>query len=366
MEKGQSQKGVICFTNPEQFPFILQKGIYGNVKEGDKPKNPSDGRSVAAARDVRFGKLEDLLCVVPGDLVFLFERGESRLHGVWKVSQEPFYCTSQVFDPSDDYPYRFYMEWYLKFPNPVPVMELRKLLNKNVLWSIRTFEREFNAPFASINPISLKETEALLELFWRYNHRFDPSSNVVLYNHPSPQGSINFHDLVMNSVYKQHTPLRITANDFGQSFQGEIYEGALHCYLIYGLVRGLKPVREYFGEYRQVLREVPISVAGQKRPDILLIYQNAMSGEPSVYSIMEVKRSRVDLDMLSQLLEYIRLFSERHGVDLNSVEGIYIGPDFKPDALEYVRERAKVEVERPLRIIKYGVTGNKINLSEEQ
>lgn len=364
MQESLSIKGVICFTNPQQLPFIKQKGMYGNVSDGDVPRNPRVGTSVTAARRIRFGKLKDLLCVAPGDYVFLFEREESRLHGVWKVSDEPFYCTSPDFDPSNNYPYRFYIQQHLNFPNPVPAMELRKLLNKNLLWSIRTFEREMAAPFASVNPISSKEVDVLLGLFAKYNHRFDPTSNLVQYSHPPLQSSVNFYDLVMNNIFSSSMPLQITAEDLGQFSHKVIYEEAIHCYLIYNLVRHNKLVRNLFGQYKQVLREVPISVAGQKRSDILLIYQNVMTGEPSVYSIMEVKKGGVNASMLSQLLEYVRLFSERHSVDLNSVEGIYIGANFEPNALTYIRERAKVEIERAVRLMTYKLRGNSIELTE--
>jgi len=366
-EMGQTQqasraRGVICFTNPGQFTYITQSGIYGNVSNGDKPIRGTV-QAVARARITRFGKLKDLLCIAPGDYVFLFEREKSRLHGVWRVSDEPFFCSSPVFDPSNDYPYRFYMQQYLNFETPIPSMELRKLLNNSVLWSIRTFERAPGTPFASINPVSMQETDALLELFWKYNHRTDPMSNLVSYSHQPLQATINFYNLVMDNRYSSNTPLEVKANNLGQFPQRQIYEETLHCYLIYNLVRRTSPIVGWFGQYSQVLREVPISVAGQQRADILLVYHNAMTGEPTVYTIIEVKRSRVNLDMLRQLLEYVRLFSERHNLDLNSVEGIYIGAGIEPDASEYVKERAKVEVERPVRLFEYGLSGNTVTLN---
>jgi hypothetical protein len=357
-------KGVICFTNPQQLPYIKRLGVYGNVSAGDIPKNPQSKQSIVRAKITRFGKLKDLLCIAPGDYVFLFEKEESKLHGVWRISSEPFFCSRRIFDPSDDYPYRFYMQQFLNFPNPVPITELRKLLDKNILWSIRTFEREIAAGFASINPISFHEVQALLDLFWKYNHRINPASNLISYSHPPLQSSINFHDMVMTNITSSNTPLRIKANDLGKHVRKSLNEEALHCFFIYNLVRGSKQMKEIFGEYRQVLREVPVSIAGQKRADILLIYHNESTRLPSVYSIMEIKRGEVNVGMLSQLLEYIRLFSERHSLDLNSVEGIYVGESFQSDAIKYVRERAKIEVERRLRLITYRIIGNKIKLNE--
>jgi len=363
MEPLRQTRGVICFTNPQQFPFILQQGIYGNVSVGDIPRNTTDPHSVAPAKITRFGKLKDLLNIVPGDYVFLFETGSSRLHGVWRVSDEPFYCTTQIFDPTNNYPYRLYLQYYINFPNPVPSTELHKLLNKNVLWSIRTFERERNMSFASINPLTIAETDAILEMFWRYNHRFDATADLVNYHHQPLTNTINFHDLVAQNQNTASIPLRITADDLGQIVSGDIYEYALHVYLIYNLVRCSPSMRNLFGQYREVLREVPVSVAGQRRPDLILIYHSPITEEPNVYSIVEVKRGRVDRGMLSQLLEYIRLFSERHGLDFNAVEGIYIGSGFEQNALDYARERAEVEAERPLRLIEYMVSGNTINLN---
>lgn len=360
----QISKGVICFTNPQQLPYIRKLGIYGNVSVGDIPKKRNALQSVARARITRFGKLKDLLCIAPGDYVFLFEKEESRLHGVWRVSSEPFFCSLRIFDPSNDYPYRFYMQPYLNFPDPVPITELRKLLDKNILWSIRTFERELAAGFPSINPISYEESQALLDLFWKYNHRINPTLNLIRYTHSPLQNSINFHDLVIKNVTSSRKPLRIKGDDLGRHFHKLLYEEVLHCFFIYNLVRGSKQMKDLFGEYKQVLREIPVSVAGQKRPDILLIYHNELTGKPSVYSIMEIKKGEVNVDMLSQLLEYMRLFSERHRLDLNSVEGVYIGESFHPNAIKYVKERAKIEVERRLRLITYEIVRNKIKLTE--
>jgi hypothetical protein len=67
-------RGVICFTNPQQMVFIRQHGLYGNVSVGDRPTSQHP-LAVMAARRNRFGKLKDLLCIVPGDSVYLFETG---------------------------------------------------------------------------------------------------------------------------------------------------------------------------------------------------------------------------------------------------------------------------------------------------
>jgi len=363
MRKDRRPRGVICFTNPEQLVYIRQNGTYGNVGIGDIPSKQSP-QAISAARRIRFGKLNDLLCVKSGDLVFLFETVASKLHGVWKVVDDPFYSTTNIFDPKDIYPYRLLMERYLEFPNPVPAMELRKLLDKGMLWTIRTFEREVQAAFASINPISIAESEAILDLFWRYNHQFAPPRTIPSYSHQPLSNSINYHDLVINDVYQSADDLKIEANDLGQFQTGSILEEALHCFLIYNLVRGSAQMRNMFGNYAQVLREAPVSTAGQQRADVLLIYENPITAEPSVYSLMEIKRGEVTGAMLRQLLEYLKLFSERHGIDSNAIEGIYLGKDFSPEAKDYAKKRAAIEVERPIRLVQYTISGNSIDLTE--
>ena len=352
MEKSERPRGVICFTNPAQLPYIRQHGIYGNVDSGDTMKR------------IRYGKLKDLLNVTQGDLVFLFEKEVSKLHGVWKVWGDPFFSTVSVFDPSNIYPYRFFIQQYLNFATPIPVVELRKLLDKNVIWSMRTFEREARAPLASVNPISCGEAEALLELFWRYNHRIDPTLNVTPYSHPSLSNQINFYDLVTNNIHSSNTNLEIRADDFGQLSQTQIVEEALHCYLIYNMVRRTNEMQNHFGQYCQVMREVPVSVAGQQRPDILLIYENPLTREPTVYSLIEAKVVDVEVGMLRQLIEYVKLFAERHSIDSSCIEGTYIGPHFSDEAKDYVIKRASVEAERPLRLIEYQIAGNTVTLHD--
>lgn len=367
MSSDRIPRGVICFTNPEQIKHIRRNGTYGNVRVGDIPSKPSPSKpspqAISAARRIRFGKLKDLLCVKPGDLVFLFETVTSKLHGVWKVADDPFYSTTNIFDPKDVYPYRLLLERYLEFPNPVPSMELHKLLDKGMLWTIRTFERESQAAFASVNPISIAESEVILDLFWRYNHQLTPPTSVLSYNHQTLSKKINYYDLVINNVHQSKDNLKIEANNLGQYQTGSILEEVLHCFVIYNLVRGSSQMRSHFGNYSEVLREVPVSTAGQKRPDILLIYENPMTAKPSVYSIMEVKTGKVTGAMLRQLLEYVKLFSERHNIDSNAVEGIFLGKEFSPEAKDYVEKRATIEVERPIRLIEYDLIGNTLALN---
>lgn len=70
--------------------------------------------------------------------------------------------------------------------------------------------------------------------------------------------------MVMTNKTSSNIPLRIEADDLGHHFSGSLYEEALHCYFIYNLVRGSKQMRNLFGEYRQILREVPVSVADKR------------------------------------------------------------------------------------------------------
>lgn len=356
-----SSRGIICFTNPDQIRYIYDLGIYGNVSSGDRPRKDIP-QSVMAARKIRFGKLKDLLNLAPGNLVFFFEKNESKLHGVWQICDEPFFVTSPALGKGDSYPYRFYMQRFLNFPDTVPVMELRKYLDKDIIWSMRTFEREVGASFFSINPISTEETDALLDLFYTYNHRIDASSNIDLFEHPPLKRSINFCDLVLTNRYSSPSPLIVKANNFGQYLEGVPYEDAIHCCLIFNLVRGSKHMRTTFGNYKEVLREVPVSSAGQHRIDIVLIYENPKTQKPSVFSLIEIKRGLVNVNMLKQLLDYIKLFSKRHNLDTNSLEGIYIGSDFDSEAKDYAEKRGMVETERPLRLIKYELEENELVL----
>jgi hypothetical protein len=189
-----------------------------------------------------------------------------------------YYSTINVFDPKDIYPYRFALQPYINFPEPVPVMELGKLLDKNTLWTIRTFEKEARAGFSSVNPINAAESQAILNLFWRYNHRMAPSPSAPQYNHSPLTQNVNFNDLVLNNVYNSTVNLKVDAANFGQTPRVSLEE-ALHCFMIYNLTRCSPSMKTIFGNYTQVLREVPVSTAGQQRSDLLLIYENPTTGE---------------------------------------------------------------------------------------
>ncbi|GEM_PF-6840034 len=344
--------GLICFTNPEQLPYIRQNGLYGNVSSGDKPSTP---RAAFAARRTRFGKIKDMVAATPGAKVFLFERNASILHGIWSFQDGPLFSTTHAFDPADTYPYRLRLQRDMELPEGIPLLELHKLLDSGQLWSIRSFERDTQGPFSSVTPITSEETDILLKLLYRYNHRYDYNVQQPQYVHQPVNIPVNFCELIMSQTYESDDDKMITADSFGLFTMSQVPEEALHCYLGYVFTRSPEVMRPYFGRYSEVLREVPISTTGQQRVDLALIYKSPSGREPLVYSLIEVKKVEVTLTMLRQLLGYLKLFSEQRKLDMNALEGVFVAPAFEDSAVAYARDRARIETERPIRLLRIGL-----------
>lgn len=344
----------ICFSNPTAWDISYKTGVYGNVQTGnDKPHT-------------FWGKLIDLLALKSGDKIFFYVKKRMALSGLFEVVSEPYFCQNNHFrDKEECYPFRFNFKEIKRFVNPIPSSELAKLIENGKLHTIPTFEKDANAPFRSIRQITKEEGELIEELFLKFNPKVNFAA-VTSYKHIKPSVSVEAETIISNSMAGKKllrpTLIKFTSVPTKQNrglFIGR-YENALQGYIYYCLRRGLNNVIDAIEvrNFSECLMEVPMLKAQQFRSDILCLYREA-ENQPHFYTIIETKRDKIiSIQDLAQLMGYMKTFAESKGIPFNCIEGVYISIAFEEEAIQYLRNRKKVENENPVRLIKYNATAD--------
>lgn len=343
----------ICYTNPEAWSISIEKGIYGNV--GNRTESIQ----------TFWGKTVDLIALKPGDKVFFYIKETQVLTGLYEVISEPFYCEDNLFETVEKYPFRFNFIEIQHFEKSLPVSELAKLIEKGFINSFRTFDRDRNASFRGIRQLTNDEGKILVDSLKRFNPKAN-IEDVRVYEHEEiheSQQAVNVCNLIMQEgspsieepiglIYSKIPVTRKRINNYIAQ-----YETSLQGYINFCIRRGLNNVIEDIEvkNFTECLMETPLLKAQQFRSDLLCLYRE--NNMPHFYSIIEIKRdTEISINHLSQLIGYMKTFSESKGIPFNSIEGVYISNEFEPAAIDYLRNRRSVEKENPIRLIKYNVT----------
>jgi hypothetical protein len=343
----------VCFSNPDAWAISYEYGVYGNVATGnDNPKT-------------FWGKIIDLVALKPGDKIFFYVKNQMSLQGIFEVSSEPYYCQDYLFDnENENYPFRFNFIESKHFSNPIPVSELAKLIENGLLYSMTTFERDQNATFRGIRQLTNDEGKILEETFLKFNPKGN-ISDTKEYDPPEINESLEA-DLIIAAIAEGNEYLdpveilfsSIPVKRIRKNYFVAQYENSLQGYIYYCLRRELKNVIGDIdvNNFSECLMEIPMLKAQQFRSDILCLYRAGIN-KPHFYSIIETKKDKeISIADLSQLIGYMKTFSESKGIPFNCIEGVYISTAFMEDAVTYLRNRKNVEKENPIRLIEYVVT----------
>lgn len=341
----------ICFSNPEAWEISYEEGVYGNIETGNNNKNTF------------WGKMIDLVALMPGDKVFFYVKKSMVLQGLFEISSEPYYCEDNLFqNPEESYPFRFNFIEAKKFVNPVPVSELAKLIENGQLYSITSFERDVQGSFRSISQLTDDEGKTIEEFFLRFNPKGDFTATKE-YEHDIIVDAQEARDIINDSSKEEfNEPVRIKfsrlpVNRKRINYYVSQYENALQGYIFYCLRRNLRHVIETIQvqNFTECLLEVPLLKSQQFRSDILCLYRSEQK-KPHFYSIIETKRDReISIDDLSQLIGYMKTFAASKEIPFNCIEGLYISTAFEEESVIYLRNRKNVEKENPVRLIQYFV-----------
>ena len=334
----------ICFANPRFMKRALEVGTFGNF--GEKSTNQL------------WSILRDLIAIKPGDTVFFYETEIKAFHGVYESISEPYFCNDSLFsNTGESFPFRFCFRRKLNFPNTVPSFEFIHLIDRKVVWSLAALEKDPTGPFRSIVNISNQESSALIELLYKYNIGIDPTAGIISTSPIVFSQRAEAIDIINKKIW----PNTDTAIDFnllpvgGPKRSPQVaYEFALQAYLSYHLARKTTQAKTIMGVYNESLTEVPLSAAEPRRMDIVCTYQHNGTSLPFFYRLIELKpKGGYSRDRLGQLLGYLRIFSQKKGVEFGDVGGSVIAHNFDEETLKYIEERAKIEVEKPVQLISY-------------
>ncbi|MBI4213264.1 MAG: hypothetical protein HY534_03065 [Chloroflexi bacterium] len=307
--------------------------------------------------------VRDLTAITTGDTVFFYETGRKAIHGVFEVTSEPFVCADGLYSEfSDPYPFRFAFKQKLNFPNPMPDFEFIHLVDRKVVWSTSTLQHDPTSPFRSIVNLSESEAAALERVLVKYNTQSDPT-DVSAAPTPSLTKAIEALDVIGSEAAWPSTPTvlgisRLPTSVVASSYVCR-YEFALQAYFAHMLSRRTTQARSLFGVYRDSLTEVPLSAAEPRRIDVLCTYSASAWQDPFFFQIVELKRQGIiTAAELNQLVQYMRIFSQKKGVEVGDVSGTYVGKAFNPEAVTYVQQRARIEVEKPIALLRYSLSSD--------
>lgn len=349
----------VCISNPVAFQKSLKEGIYGNVGGAED----SD--------QTFWGKARDLYAVKPNDLVIFYIKSTQELRGIYKVESMPFIFGDNTFDQVEMYPYRFFFREFEHFPEGVPVFEFYSLVEKGMINSISSFERDITASYRGIRQLNLIEYDHIHKLFRKYNAKTDFRKVEVL-DREHDFKKIEAEDFHKDYLHKKSLdiesikePIEIKFNRIPSQKNYARYETVLQVYITYNLLHDCNDLRSTFNLdlFSELILEAPVFQSMQYRTDILALYNDQVNN--IYHSFMELKRDHnVAIEDLKQLIGYLKSYASARSLSLNSYEGIYISTKFKNEVIDYLSNRESVEGENIVRLISYSVENGKVNFQK--
>jgi hypothetical protein len=344
----------ICQISETDWLISRKIGVYGN-REGSE----RNGKIVYFA-DMKKGTgeqiiqsiVEDLLGMRKGDTVFFHvietAEGESSIHGIYSVREEPFYNDDVKLwksSPYLTYPYRFCFEPHTehielcKYDASISVSEFYKSVENRNIYSVLTLEREVRGAAHAVKKISGGDSEEILKLLYR-----DFDSRCF-------KDSIDFKPIHMKGPSLRNHIRRI----------GEI-EFAIKALVAYelgqresNLVKCIPACRN--AEY-DFLIESFVGQTARKPTDILCI---SSGGLEKVVTVVEAKTDLVQMDDLIQSLKYQELFKLRN-IDKGSLTYkmsiCLLGQRFHQELINYTSIRNMVLPWEEIILLKYSPTQN--------
>lgn len=293
----------ICQVSTQDWLVGREIGVYGNREGSEK-----DGKAVYFTKMKRGDQIiqsiiEDLIGMKKGDLVFFHvietAEGESSIHGVYTVSEEPFFNDNVKLWKSSPYlvyPYRFCFEPHpehaelCRYDASILVSEFYRSIENRDICSILTLEREVRGAAHAVKTITSEDAEEIVKLLYKnfhFRHLEEP---------------IDFKPIQMRME-----PLRTHIRRIGE------IEFAVKALVAYKLGERDSDLIRFIPACRKVEYDFLIeSFIGQtmRRPtDILCI---SSGDREKVITVVEGKTVRADMDDLIQSLKYLELFKLRN------------------------------------------------------
>lgn len=340
----------ICQISETDWLVSRKIGVYGN-REGSERNGKVTYFAKKKRGEVTIQSIiEDLVGMRKGDSVFFHvigkARGESSIHGVYRVRQEPFYNDALKLWESSSYfvyPYRFCFEPHpqhielCKYDANTLVSEFYKSVESRNIRSVLTLEREVRGAAHAVKKISSHDAEEILKLLYRDFH----CSRL--------EDPIDFEPLELEGPSLRNHIRRI----------GEI-EFAIKALVAYELGRRDPDFVKYIPACRNAeydfLIESFVGQTARKPTDIVCI--SSRDPEKAV-TVLEAKTDLVQMDDFVQSLKYQELFKLRN-VDKGSLAYetsiCLLGQRFHQELLNYVSIRNNVLPWEEVVLLKYTPT----------
>lgn len=344
----------ICQISETDWLVSRKIGVYGN-REGSE----RNGKIVYFA-DMKKGTgdqiiqsiIEDLIGMRKGDSVFFHvigtAEGESSVHGIYRVSEEPLYNDDVKLWKSSPYlvyPYRFCFEPHpehvelCKYDTSILVSEFYKSIENRYIRSIFTLEREVRGAAHAVKKISSDDAEEILKLLYRDFH----SRRL--------EDPIDFKPLQVQGPSLRNHICRIGKIEF-----------AIKALVAYKLGQRDPNLIKYIPACRNIeydfLIESFIGQTVRKPTDILCISSGDLE---KVVTIVEAKTVLVQMDDLIQSLKYQELFKLRN-IDRGSLTYkmsiCLLGQRFHQELINYISIRNIVLPWEEIIPLKYTPTQN--------
>jgi len=341
----------ICQVSEIDWLLSRKIGVYGNREGSERDGNIVYFDRTRKGDEIIQSIIEDLIGMRKGDIVFFHvvktAEGESLIHGIYKVREEPFYNDKEKFwksSPHFSYPYRFCFEPHpdhvelCKYDASVSVSEFYRSIENRDIRSILTLEREVRGAAHAVKKIMMEDAEVIEKLLYRdfyYRHIEEP---------------IDFQPIQM-----QMEPLKNHIRRIGE------IEFAIKAFAAHELGRRSQSLIQFIpacknSEY-DFLIESFIGQTTRKPTDILCI---SSSAEKAV-TIMEVKTDQARMDDLVQSLNYLELFKLRN-LDRGSLNYkmsvCLLAQRFHPELVNYVSLRNNFLPWEETILLKYMPTQN--------
>jgi len=347
---GQNLCAFICQLSQIDWTISREVGVYGNREGSEREGKLRYFSASARGDDIIQSIIEDLIGMRKGNVVFFHviktDKGESSVHGVYRVDEEPFYNeTVKIWksDPRLVYPYRFcfrpdpeHIE-LCRYDASITVKDLYRSIEDRTIRSILTLEREERGRAHAVKKISDDDAKEIVKLLYRSFHscRLDTA-------------------LDFKPMHMQMRRLRQCISRIGE------IEFAIKALVAYELAQESNRLTHHIPACRGGSYDFMVEAfLGQtmRRPlDIMCV--STRSSEKLV-TVIEAKTKAASIEDLVQALEYQQIFRLRN-VDRGSLgyrmSTCILAQRFHCDLIAYASIRNRVLSREEIVLLKYAPT----------
>lgn len=317
----------ICSISPRDWPIASSKGVYGNKfnkRNSDEPLRDDQQLSI----------IRDLTSMRKGDLLFFHVIREKTIHGIYSVTNEPFFDENKIWDDAHEiFPYRFTFSPHPKYQSlceynaNIEVHSLYEIIDKGEIQSLVTLEFERNIERRSVRRIMENDSENITNLLLRDFRKRHQEEKIVFQPYNKPQEA----PLLKDKIYRV----------------GEI-ENAIKGIIMYELTEKESAFKQIISlnDDCQFANEFFVAPTTRKAIDIFAY-------DKEKYAIIECKTDVIDVNGLKQAIYYQDLIKQRHWFDKRKKTAvILVAKRFRSDVKKFAKQLNKTP-QTEIKLIKY-------------